>query len=646
MNPLLDIAVAPNAATSFWERGKISWTQVCAWVEHPRTEGGKDGPGYVLGILQTPRRTKESVVGRGVITLDADHLTPAMRDDLLARLRELGCAAVVYSTYSSTTAAPRLRVLLLPSRVMNPHEYRRAVPWLMAELGGGFDAGSVQHERFMYMPTVAPRQEFFSLVLDGPPLDVKMLLLDADLMDHKPEIPDDVANEVTFAIDTLDAIADLSVGARLPWPGVEEGLGWDLGSLFMGERLVQAHNSCPAFTLEMARAHFMEHAPASAGTYDRDHKWAEAVKRVGGKTLPIERPEDVFTAEVVRTKFDEAVEKEARRLRVNEAAREMVVRERTGSAPIPAPLGLSAFLAVPDETVRFRVGGIVPSHGRVVLRAPVKAGKTTSTANLLGPLADGDDFLGRFDTEPVTRVILIDNEMAEGTARSWLRDQNIVNTSKVEVMMLRGALSTFDILDPVVRDLWAKALGPADVLVFDCLRPALDALGLSEDHDAGRFLEALDELTAAAGIDELLVVHHMGHTGERSRGDSRILDWPDAVWRIVFENALDKNSPRYFTAYGRDVTQPEIRLRFTPENRHLDAVDGSRVDAVSSSARQDIIDALRDAPEGLSGAGLVEVTGSRDKNFTAARNGLVDDGVVLRTPRKERGGGWSYVLNV
>ncbi len=35
--------------------------------------------------------------------------------------------------------------------------------------------------------------------------------------------------------------------------------------------------------------------------------------------------------------------------------------------------------------------------------------------------------------------------------------------------------------------------GHTDVLVIDCLRPALDALGLSEDKDAGRWLDAPDE---------------------------------------------------------------------------------------------------------------------------------------------------------
>ncbi|MGC4112319.1 MAG: hypothetical protein QM747_18255 [Nocardioides sp.] len=170
------------------------------------------------------------------------------------------------------------------------------------------------------------------------------------------------------------------------------------------------------------------------------------------------------------------------------------------------------------------------------------------------------------------------------------------------VVPLRGQLSKFNILDPATRTLWAKFLGPHNVLIFDCLRPALDALGLSEDKDAGKFLEALDELTTEAGIEETLVVHHMGHSQERSRGDSRILDWPDAVWKLVREQDEDDEDDqatqrRYFTAYGRDVDQPEIRLAFDPATRHLTAAGGSRHDSRAERLMVAIQAFLEDNPD-------------------------------------------------
>jgi hypothetical protein len=104
-----------------------------------------------------------------------------------------------------------------------------------------------------------------------------------------------------------------------------------------------------------------------------------------------------------------------------------------------------------------------------------------------------------------------------------------------------GRVSSFDLLDREIRSQWAahlKAMEPAIVLL-DCLRPILDTLGLSEDKDAGRFLVAFDELLFEAEIANSMIVHHMGHVGERSRGDSRLLDWPTAIWKLVKKDPDD-----------------------------------------------------------------------------------------------------------
>lgn len=245
--------------------------------------------------------------------------------------------------------------------------------------------------------------------------------------------------------------------------------------------------------------------------------------------------------------------------------------------PAPELVSLTEFLQEPDEEVRYRVDGLWPREGRIVLAAQNKSGKTTLTGNLIRSLVDGDQFLDTFDVERVERVVLIDNEMSPSQIRRWLRDQGIRKTDAVDLVSLRGRVSSFNILDPSIRAEWASLIGPADVLIFDCLRPALDALGLSEDKESGRFLEALDELIYAAGIPELVLVHHMGHSNERSRGDSRLEDWPDAKWKLVKPpDDDDQTAPRFFAAFGRDVDQSEVRLAFDPETRHLRVDGGSR----------------------------------------------------------------------
>lgn len=265
-----------------------------------------------------------------------------------------------------------------------------------------------------------------------------------------------------------------------------------------------------------------------------------------------------------------------RRQRISRRVRDLLDESEgaTSLDAMPDPVRLTDFLAEPDEEARYRVESLWPRDGRVLLAAQFKAGKSTLVANLIRCLVDGDDFLDRFVVEPADRVVLIDDELAPGMLRHWLRHQAIRKTDAVNLVSLRGRLSTFNLLNASVRAEWARMIGPADVLIIDCLRPALDALGLSEDKEAGRFLTALDELAREADVSELLLVHHMGHANERSRGDSRLLDWPDAIWKLVRDDAADDLIPsRFFSAIGRDVEQPEVRLHFDLETRQL-SVDG------------------------------------------------------------------------
>ncbi len=350
--------------------------------------------------------------------------------------------------------------------------------------------------------------------------------------------------------------------------------------------------------------------------------------------------------------FARAVEHETWTLRVREAGRDRVAAEKSATVELPATARLDRFLAVADEAVTFRVDRLWPVGGRVVLAAQHKAGKSTLVANLVRALVDAEPFLDAFGVAPVGRVVVVDDELDERMLRRWLRDQGIRHADRVTVVPLRGRLSSFNILDPATRTRWAEHLGRVGVLVFDCLRPALDALGLSEDKEAGRFLEALDELAAEAGIDELAVVHHMGHQGERSRGDSRILDWPDAVWRLV-KDAEDEETGagqvrRYLTAYGRDVDVPESLLAYDPATRRLSVAGGTRSDRKAGAASADVVASMADYGEPLSGRAIEQRLADTEhpqKSVRAAVRRLVEAGQVEKQPRPGRGGGFLYSLS-
>ena len=96
-------------------------------------------------------------------------------------------------------------------------------------------------------------------------------------------------------------------------------------------------------------------------------------------------------------------------------------------------------------------------------------------------------------------------------------------------------------------------------------------------------------------------MHHMGHNGERSRGDSRLRDWPDVEWRVVRQDE-DPTSARYLVAYGRDVEQPEApaRLRRSHPPSHL--AGGTRRDAKLEAALEAVLEALAREPLLMSAA--------------------------------------------
>lgn len=295
----------------------------------------------------------------------------------------------------------------------------------------------------------------------------------------------------------------------------------------------------------------------------------------------------------------------------------------------------SAFLQEPDEEVRYRVEGLWPAGGRVLLAAQYKAGKTTMRDNLVRSLVDGDPFLGEFSVQPVTgRVMVLDLELSQGMMRRWLREQQIQNPGQVAVSSLRGNTAALDLFDDEIMGWWAQRLRDFDVevLVLDCLRPILDALGLSEDKDAGRFLTKFDELLTRAGVTDAVVIHHMGHTGDRSRGDSRLRDWPDAEWVMARVDPEDPRSPRHFSALGRDVDMPARRLDFDEASRRLtSSVAGDLRTERELAVVERLIDrvvAAVEAQPGITTRGLNEAVGAHAQDVARARNEARDRGLI------------------
>lgn len=300
--------------------------------------------------------------------------------------------------------------------------------------------------------------------------------------------------------------------------------------------------------------------------------------------------------------YERRVAAEVCNLRARGEAARIVRQERAGATEQPTLVRLTDFLAVEDEPGRYRVERVWPAGGRIVLAAQYKAGKTTLRNNLLRSLVDGDPFLKEFRVESFEgSVVLIDNELDERMLRRWLREQGIKNTDRVQVLCLRGKVGSFDLLNDHVRARFATMIRDVRgaVVLFDCLRPVLDALGLSEDKDAGRFLVAFDALLAESGASEAVVIHHMGHSGERSRGDTRIRDWPDAEWQLIREVTDSQHTAearRFFKAYGRDVHVPEGLLEYDEETRRVTLAGGGRRQTAAEGLITNVLDYLEAHP--------------------------------------------------
>lgn len=324
------------------------------------------------------------------------------------------------------------------------------------------------------------------------------------------------------------------------------------------------------------------------------------------------------------TREEESISGKLRDLRELEEAKRRLRLEQRADQPRPHLVQLDEFLARPLTDPSYRVNEIWPTGGRVVLSAQFKAGKTTLVGNILRALADGDPFLDRFEVRPGARVALIDDELDDRTLQAWLTDQGIVNQAAISLVAIRGQLETFDIRDREVRADWADDLADhnADIVVLDCLRPVLDALGLNEDKEAGRFLIHFDALLKQSGAGEALVLHHMGHSSERSRGDSRILDWPDATWKLVRDK--DEEDPtlddvagsRYFSAFGRDVNVPQAELQYDHPTRRLTLGAVARTRKQAATHRR-----IVKADEAV----LHEVTTSPGINKTKLRTAVRED---------------------
>lgn len=167
-----DIAQAPKRDSKVWTQGTITWDEIVAWMDTPAKV--KAAGNYVMGKLKGTRRSKTTILSRGMLTLDVDSPDPGFAEGLEM---VLPYAAAVHTTFSATLELPRYRVLIPLDRNVLPDEYHTAAAAVMQELGlHQFDPGSVQPERYMFKPSMTTKKAYKAFVVEGPIASADALL--------------------------------------------------------------------------------------------------------------------------------------------------------------------------------------------------------------------------------------------------------------------------------------------------------------------------------------------------------------------------------------------------------------------------------------------------------------------------------------
>lgn len=244
----------------------------------------------------------------------------------------------------------------------------------------------------------------------------------------------------------------------------------------------------------------------------------------------------------------------------------------------PSTLSLREELATPLSPPVWTIDRLHMEGSNSLLGSAYKTGKSTMLLNLMRSVADGHPFLGMFETHELSgRVAFWNYEISRVQFNRWISDAGIKNREKCSVWHLRGENLALDIEELFNKAVEWLALRNVSMLIID---PFARAYGGDENDNSavGAYLDRLDQLKREAGVSDLVLSAHYGRAGDRTRGATRLEDWADSLWTLT---RIEHD--RYFSAMGRDVEVTESRLAFSPANRSLIMVGGSRAEQVSNN---------------------------------------------------------------
>lgn len=186
----ITIAIGRSRTSKDWSNQEMSWSGLTDRLANPvrtfetaenyfhlpKSEQGKikDVGGFVGGTLSGGRRRAEAVAWRSLVTLDLDNVTG---DPWTSVVASLGCAAVLYTTHSSTPQKPRYRLVMPLSRPVHADEYVAVARRVAGDIGiDQMDDSTYEPSRLMYWPSASCDGHWRYECNDGPWLDPDALL--------------------------------------------------------------------------------------------------------------------------------------------------------------------------------------------------------------------------------------------------------------------------------------------------------------------------------------------------------------------------------------------------------------------------------------------------------------------------------------
>lgn len=155
---------------------RLPWWNVATWLSRPMLATSKHEHGaWTPALFRSDRKTKANLVYASALLVDVDE------GGDVHRIAELltGHLAAVHSTFSSTRAQPRGRIVLPFAEPVDGSTYEatfRVVAGHLLAAGVGVDVGTKDAGRLGFLPCVKPGGVFDFAKVDGEPLDARAVL--------------------------------------------------------------------------------------------------------------------------------------------------------------------------------------------------------------------------------------------------------------------------------------------------------------------------------------------------------------------------------------------------------------------------------------------------------------------------------------